>query len=154
ASSATNTRDWFIPVRKTDILHALIDHGGMPDAEAEKFRMLGRLLAAIYHYQYFGRLETLRHDYYYFNPDLPHDTEVDPKVLAHGHDELVETLTDALAKADFVEVMPDDLARSHEERHELQVRVELPTGDYREVRFFRRGHHRATIESSRWFGLR
>ena len=147
-------RDRFIPVRKTDILRALIDHGGLRAGEAEKFRMFGRLLGAIYHYEYLDRLETLRNDYYYFNPDLPHDTAVDPQILARAHDELVATLIGVLTKADFVEVMPDDLARSHKERHVLNVEVELPAGDYREVRFFRRGEHRETVEITRWFGLR
>jgi hypothetical protein len=147
-------RDRFIPVRKTDILRALVDHGRLRAGEAEKFRVFGRLLGAIYHYEYFDRLETLRNDYYYFNPDLPHDTAVDPQILARAHDELVATLIGVLTKADFVEVMPDDLARSHKERHVLNVEVELPAGDYREVRFFRRGEHRETVEISEWLGLR
>src|SRR6267142_2593502 len=68
SGGGTDERDQFIPVRKADILHALIDDGRLPDGEAEKFRLLCRLLGAIYHYEYFDRLETLRNDYYYFNP--------------------------------------------------------------------------------------
>jgi len=147
-------RDQFIPVRKTDILSALIDHGRLRAGEAEKFRLFARLLGAIYHYEYFDRLETLRNDYYYFNPDLPRDTAVDPQMLARAHDELVATLIGVLTKADFVEVMPDDLARSHAERHVLNVEIELPAEDYREVRFFRRGARRETVEISEWLGLR
>ncbi len=147
-------RDQFIPVRKADILSALVDHGRLRDREMEQFRLFARLLGAIYHYEYFDRLETLRNDYYYFNPDLPHDMPVDPQVLARAHDELVATLVGALTKADFVEVMPDDLARSHREHHAFDIAIALPAEDYREVRFFRRGHHRETVETSKWFGLR
>jgi Protein of unknown function (DUF3754) len=147
-------RDRFIPVRKTDILDALIEHGRLRDGEADKFRRLARLLGAIYHYEYFDRLETLRNDYFYFNPDLPHDLAVDPAVLARAHDEMVATLVGVLQKADFVEVTPDDLARSHRERHMLKVQIEIPAEDYREVRFFRRGHHRTKAEVAEWFGLR
>src|SRR5262249_40856682 len=71
-------RDQFIPVRKTDILDALIEHGRLRAGEVQQFRRLARLLGAIYHYEYFDRLETLRNDYFYFNPDLPHDLTVDP----------------------------------------------------------------------------
>jgi hypothetical protein len=147
-------RDRFIPVRKADILAALIDHGRLRDGEAENFRLFARLLGAIYHYEYFDRLETLRNDYYYFNPDLPHEAAVDPEVLARAHDELVATLIGVLEKADFVEAMPADLAASHREHHVFKVEIALPADDYREVRFFRRGHHRETVEVSRWFGLR
>ena len=147
-------RDRFIPVRKTDILDALIEHGRLRDGAADNFRLLARLLGAIYHYEYFDRLETLRNDYFYFNPDLPHDIAVDPAVLARAHDEMVETLASVLQKADFVEVARDDVARSHKEHPVLRVAIEIPAGDYREVRFFRRGHHRTTVETSQWFGLR
>ncbi len=147
-------RDRFIPVRKTDILDALIEHGRLRGGEAERFRRLARLLGAVYHYEYFDRLETLRNDYFYFNPDLPHDVPVDPATLARVHDEMVATLVGVLREADFVEVAPDDLARSHRERHALKVEIAIPTGDYREVRFFRRGHHRAKVEIAEWFGWR
>jgi hypothetical protein len=154
AEGTAAARDRFIPVRKTDILGALIDHGRLGAGETDKFRLFARLLGAIYHYEYLDRLEALRNDYYYFNPDLPHDTPVDPQTLARAHDELVATLVGALAKADFVEVMPDELARAHQERHVLNVEIALPADDYREVRFFRRGERRETVEVSTWFGLR
>src|SRR5690348_4883611 len=143
--------DRFIPVRKTDLLDALVGHGGT--GEADKFRRLARLIGAIYHYDYFDRLEKLRNDYFHFNPDLPHGT-ADPATLARAHDELVATLTGVLAKADFIELGADELVRSHKERHTLKVEIELPAEDYREVRFFRRGHHRETVEVAEWLGLR
>ncbi len=153
-SGGASERDRFIPVRKTDILDALIEHGRLGDGEAREFRLLARLLGAIYHYEYFDRLETLRNDYFHFNPDLPHDMAADPAVLARAHDEMVETLAGVLREADFVEVTPEDLARSHRERHALNVEIAIEADDYREVRFFRRGHHRAMVETTEWFGLR
>lgn len=146
-------RDRFIPVRKTDLLDALIGHGRLGPGDSDKFSRLARLIGAIYHYDYFDQLETLRNDYFHFNPDLPHGA-VAPATLARAHDELVKTLTGVLAKADFVELGPDEIARSHKERHTLKVEIELPAEDYREVRFFRRGHHRETVEVADWFGLR
>ena len=152
--SGAAERDRFIPVRKTDILDALIRHGRLRGGEAESFRLLARLLGAIYHFEYFDRLETLRNDYFYFNPDLPHDMAVDPALIARSHDEMIATLVGVLEKADFVEVTAADLARSHRERHELKVEIAIPADDYREVRYFHRGHHRATVEVKDWFGLR
>jgi len=154
SKSSAAARDRFIPVRKTDLLQALIDHGGLRSEEMAKFDRLARLLGAIYHYEYFDRLELLRNDYYYFNPDLPPGAPNDPARLARAHDELAATLVDVLTKADFVELAPDDVARSHQERHVLKVKIEIPTDDYREVRVFRRGHHRDTVDVAEWFGLR
>lgn len=154
ANTDAPMRDRFIPVRKTDVLDALVGYGGVAAADADKFRRLARLLGAIYHYDYFDRLEALRNDYYYFNPDLPHDAPVAAETLARAHDELVDTVVGVLKKADFVELMPDDIARSHRERHALKVEVALPSEGYREVRFFRRGHRRDTVDVADWFGLR
>jgi hypothetical protein len=146
------SRERFIPVRKTDLLDALVRPLGA--GEAVEFRQLARLIGAIAHYEYFDRLEALRNDYYYFNPDLPHAVVVDPATRARAHDELVATLVGALTTADFVEVTAEEVARAHKERHVLKVEVALPWEDFREVRFFRRGHHRETVEIASWFGLR
>src|ERR1051325_2104829 len=64
-SGGASGRDRFIPVRKADILDALIEHGRLHDGEAEKFRRLARLLGAIYHYEYLDRLETRLNDYFF-----------------------------------------------------------------------------------------
>jgi hypothetical protein len=147
-------RDRFIPVRKTDLLNTLIDQGGRRAGETDKFRRFARLLDAIYHYEYFDRLETLRNDYAYFNPDLSHCVASEPKTLARAHDELVAHLAGVLTAADFVEITADEVARSHKERHVLKVEIALPMDDFRELRLFSRGHHRETVEIAEWFGLR
>ncbi len=142
----------FVPVRKADLVDALM--GGLGPVAADKFRRFAHLIGAIYHYEHFDRLETLRNDYYYFNPDLPHQTAVDPARLTRAHDELVATLVGVLGEAGFVALAPEEIARAHKERHTLKVAIELPADGYREVRFFRRGDHRETVEVARWFGLR
>ena len=51
-------REHFIPVRKVDVLNALIDAGELDaPADREKFRQLCRMLGAIYHYEYYDQLE-------------------------------------------------------------------------------------------------
>jgi hypothetical protein len=146
--------DQFIPVRKSDLLDALVDHGALAsDAERENFRRFWRQLGSIYHYVYFDRLEELRDDYYYFSPDLPETTHVETETLDRLHDDLDKTLGDVLKDANFIEVPHDHIAHAHTQRHILKVQIETPTEDYREVRFFHRGHHKETVEIKRWFGL-
>src|SRR5215475_11332404 len=87
-------RDQFIPVRKSDILDALVDHGQLAsEAEREKFRQICRILGAIYHYEYFERLETLRRDYYYFNPELDRQARFDAAMQDRASTELIESFT-------------------------------------------------------------
>ena len=54
--------DGVSPALLTGRLNALIEHGGLAAADATRFRRLARVLGAIYHYDYFDRLEALRND--------------------------------------------------------------------------------------------
>jgi hypothetical protein len=45
-----------------------------------------------------------------------------------------------------------EIERAHRERAEVRVAIKAPLDDFREVRFFRRGHHHETIEVPRWYG--
>lgn len=149
-------RDHFIPVRKIDVMNAVIEHGGLPGAtERDKFRQFCRLLAAIYHYQYFERLERLRNDYFYFSPDLEvAHAQFDAATLERAYKELIATCESVLDSANFIEIPHDEVHRAHREHALVPVEVKAPLDQYREVRFFRRGHHRETIEISQWFGWR
>ncbi len=148
-------RDNFIPVRKADILDALIEHGRLAsETEREKFRQVCRLLGAIYHYEYFDRLEKLRNAYFYFSPDLDPHARFDHAALERAYAELVEQLAAVLKGANFVEMTRAEIEAAHRERAVTKVEVEAPLDDFREVRFFKRGHHKETFDAPEWFGLR
>jgi Protein of unknown function (DUF3754) len=154
-AGASEDRGHFIPVRKVDILDALIEHGELAsEAEREQFRQVCRLLGAIYHYEYFAQLERLREDYFYFNPELDPHARFDKAALDRSYKVLVESLTTVLKGANFIEMPHDDVARWHGEHATTSVQVEAALDDYRDVRFFRRGQHKETAEVSSWFGLR
>src|SRR5882762_9363245 len=93
-TDAVDDRENFIPIRKTDILDALIEHGRLAtEAEREQFRQVCRLLAAIYHYEYFEQLEKLRDAYYYFSPELDTQKRFDPATIDRAYAELIESFT-------------------------------------------------------------
>jgi hypothetical protein len=147
-------RDQFIPVRKSDILEALVEHGPLrSENERESFRQVCRLLAAIYHFEYFDELERLRHDYYYFNPELDPQAHFEPAALDRAYADLVASFEKVLKGANFVEISHAEVEAAHRTRVMLRVDVVTPLDGYRDVRFFRRGHHRETVEVSEWYGL-
>jgi hypothetical protein len=148
-------RDYVIAVRKTDMLDALIEHGRLAEeAERGQYRQLCRLLAAIFHYEYFSELERLRDDYYYFNPEIDPHARFDETKLERAYADLVASFTRVLQDANFVEMSHAEIEAAHRERLVMRVEIEAPLGDYREVRIFRRGHHTETLVTSEWFGLR
>jgi hypothetical protein len=148
-------RDQFIPVRKADVLDALVEHGTFSsEHERDEFRQVCRMLAAIYHYEYFDELEQLRHAYFYFNPELDSRTTIDAATLERNYAELLAAFTAVLKGANFVELSHAEIEAAHRERKVTRVEVVAPVEDFREIRFFRRGHHTETVEISEWFGLR
>lgn len=147
--------DPFIPVRKADIIEALIERGPPVDpAIRERLRQLFRVLAAILHYEYFAQLERLRDDYFYFDPEVAPHGQFDDDAYERAYADLIQSLERTLADANFVEISHAEIAQAHRGRVLLPVEVEAPLDDYREVRIFGRGHHRDTIEISEWLGLR
>jgi hypothetical protein len=148
-------RDRFIPVRKSDILDALIEHGAFVGNEAcDKFRRLCEMLASIYHYEYFAMLERLRSDYYYFDPAAAPHIVRDQALTERAYADLVQSLDRVLKVANFVELSHAEIGDAHSRRTVLPVEVHAPLDDFREVRFYRRGHHIEELESVTWFGFR
>lgn len=149
-------RDRFIPVRKSDILDALIGHGAIVGDEArDRFRRLCEMLASIYHYEYFATLERLRSDYYYFNPSAASHAVRDQALTTESaYADLVQSLDRVLKIANFVELSHAEISNAHSRRTVLPVAVRAPLEDFREVRFYRRGHHIEEFENATWLGLR
>jgi hypothetical protein len=148
-------RDRYLPVRKDDILAALARQRASADpAGADKFRKLCEMLAAIYHYEYFEMLERLRNDYYYFNPQVAPHATADPAVLERCYGDLVQSLDRVLKVANFTELAHAEIGDAHDKRAVLRVAVNAKLGDFREVRFYRRGHHKEVLEAAEWFGWR
>ena len=155
-ASAADDRDQFIPVRKTDLLDRLVEHGPLGERGGARAVPAGlpALLAAIYHYEYFAQLERLRDDYYYFNPELDPHARFGEEALNRAYTDLDESFAKVLKGANFVELTHDEIEAAHRERPTTRVEVKAPVDDFREVRFFRRGHHTETVRLSEWLGLR
>ena len=47
-----------------------------------------------------------------------------------------------------------EVGDAHDKRAVLRVAVNARLGDFREMRFYRRGHHKEYLQVAEWFGLR
>lgn len=145
-------RERFIPVRKGDIVAALLAEPKLATAESrDAFRQFCRLVGSVLHYEHFEELERLKAAYHLFNPHHPGPSDA---ITEAAYSDLVATLRQVLARANFVEVTAGELARAEEEQAFVQVEVRAATDEYRDVHFFRRGRHRERIERREWMGLR
>lgn len=155
APGGAGEREHFIPVRKVDVLNALIDSGGLEaPSDREKFRQLCRMLGAIYHYEYHDQLERLRDDYFYFDPEADGHSRADTATIERAYRDLIVALTGALHDANFIEVAHEEIERAHREDALVRVKIHASLDNYREIRFFRRGSHKETVDIRKWFGFR
>jgi hypothetical protein len=148
-------RERFIPVRKAELLDALIEHGALASkAERVQFRHICRSLAAIFHYEYFEQLERLRHDYFYFNPEVDPHARLTDAALTNAYGDLVDSFEAVLKDANFSEISHAEIDEAHQKRKTMRVNIAATLDDFRRIRFFHRGHHQEAIEIPTWFGLR
>src|SRR6185369_6140117 len=59
-----------------------------------------------------------------------------------------------VSEANFVEIPHEVIVRAFGEHALVRVRIEAPVEEFRDVRMFRRGDHKETIEIPSLFGLR
>ena len=153
-TAAPQPREKFIPLRKSDIVAALVTHAGLPADQALSLRRFARMLGAIFHVGYFGELDRLREAYFYFDPEVSApasrpagDTEAAYRSLS---DEFVRVVTEA----NFVEIPHEEIVHAFGEHALVRVRIKAPVEEFRDVRMFRRGDHKETIEIPSLYGLR
>ena len=69
------------------------------------------------------------------------------------YDHLIHSLDKVLKDANFEELSHEGVAGAHR-RRTVPVEVKTKHDDFREVRFYRRGHHVEKLDVTEWFGLR
>ncbi|HLA21359.1 MAG TPA: TMEM143 family protein [Pseudolabrys sp.] len=153
-AAAPPQRDRVIALRKSDLIGGLLAEGRLAEAEHARLRQFGRMLGAIFHYEYFEELERLREAYFHFDPEVDPRAGGAAKDLDAAYRSLREDFVRVLTDANFVEVSHAEIARAFAERATVRVKIKAPVEDYRDVRIFRRGRHNETIEVPEWFGLR
>jgi hypothetical protein len=152
--AASPGQDKFIPVRKEDLLSTLVKQGAFADAdECALFWRFARTFRTICHYRYSETLDRLRDDYYYFSPEVAGLATTDRAKSDCAYDDLIRSLDQVLKDANFEELPHDHVTDAHR-RRTVPVEVKAEHDDFREVRFYRRGHHVEQFETSQWFGLR
>jgi uncharacterized protein DUF3754 len=157
-ATAPEPREKFIPLRKSDLVAGLVAHAGLgsglgADREAD-LRRLARMLAAIFHVGYFEELDRLREAYFYFDPEASPAGRRPAKDLEAAYRSLSDEFVRVVTEANFVEIPHEVIARAFGEHALVRVRIKAPVEEFRDVRMFRRGERKETIEIPYLFGLR
>lgn len=133
----------FVPQRVSQ-LTADLCHGLKTDdtVAAEQFQALGRLIAALYHYEFHDRSRAVTEAW----DRTPDDPEAAPVVV----DELITLLEDA----NYVRVTKTELDEAFARESVLPLRLDVDLDDYEELLVYQRGSRREPAVVSTLWGLR
>jgi len=153
-TAAPGPREKFIPLRKSDIVAAIVAHAGLPADQAPDLRRFARMLGAIFHVRYFEELDRLREAYFYFDPEVSAPASRSAGDVEAAYRSLSDEFVRVVTEANFVEIPHEVIVRAFGEHALVRVRIEAPVEEFRDIRMFRRGDHKETIEIPFLFGLR
>src|SRR5215472_520268 len=147
-------RDRFIPHRKSDVVSGLVAGGMLTGDQQASFQRFARALGAIIHHQHFEELDRLREAYFYFDPELGAEACRPVRDIEQAFRSLSDEYVRLLTEANFLEIPREVISRAFGEHALVRVKIKASVGEYRNVRMFRRGVRKQTIEIPEWFGLR
>ncbi len=142
----------WVPFRRTDLVDLLAQQS--PDADG--FRTLARIVAAVIHHEHQEHLERVADAYAPFNRDTDHRvvrtwTDAEREECQRT---LVAELSEMADAANFERVQEELVDHALEAESLLRVRLHVDLDDFEEILFFRRGLSRRSEEVDRFFGLR
>jgi hypothetical protein len=128
-------RERFIPFRKADIVDMCIVDSGLAENEKNGFREFAQILAALFHFEFHQRLETLKNCYAPFNPDadtrLIADASGDEK--AYFQKQLVAEMTAVLEDANYERITAENLQQALCEESLFKIRLEVDFDDFEDA---------------------
>lgn len=142
----------FIPVRKRELLDAVLAHPLIAPAETRRLTDLGRRLALVFHLEFFAKRDRLKDAYVRFNPDQPGDAPIPPDPGAR--EAFFDDLDSVLMAANFRQFTDDDIVKGLGSAGRTDAKVEVPREVFDTVRFYGRGRHTREITVRSLFGLR
>lgn len=142
----------FIPLRKTDLIRMLSEQFDGDSTAGDRFRRLGLLLEAVFHYQYQEVLEGLKACYAPFDPDA--DTlPLHPPTAAEREDKLIrlfERFESLVERANFVKLSRADVEKVMHLASRWAVRLEVDFDAFERFAVFARGDAVETRTFRRW----
>jgi hypothetical protein len=135
-------RQRFVPKRVDDLTAELCDGLEAEGPVTQQFRVLGRLISALRHYEFHARSQAVTEAW--------DRTSDDPGAARVVVDELQALLEDA----NYVRVTKAELDEALTRESVLPLRLNVDLDDYEELLVYRRGSHRETVSVSRLRGLR
>ncbi|MEO6988078.1 MAG: TMEM143 family protein [Aquihabitans sp.] len=135
------TRERFVPRRVSELTDELAEMPWTADGDPEDFRAFSRLMAALFHFEFYDREQRLL--------DVWEEASEDANAASLVAEELDGLLTDS----NYTPVAHDDLHEAIARETTIPLRLEVDLDDYEVLLIERRGSRQQTIDTSRFRGL-
>lgn len=149
-------REAFIPYRRTDLIELCLEDGQLDSAEAQKFREFCSIIAAYYHFQFHGYLESLKDNYALFDPDADTKsrTETTPQERGVMQSILVADFKNILERANYVPLSQDNLQQAFEARSLIELKTHVDFNDFEQMICYCRGDIYKSVWVKKFFRKR
>lgn len=144
-------RERYIPLRKRELLDALLAHDDLPAPAQPGLEALARRLALLFHVEFFVAREALKELYVRLSPDRPGDGPIAP--APEERETFLAALESALVAANFSEIAESAVFTGIDAAGRVSARVAVPREMFDRVRIFGRGRRLRPIRVPAWFGL-
>jgi hypothetical protein len=145
-------RHRFIPIRKRELLDAVLAHPKITAGDVPRLTALARHLALIFHVEFFSKRDGLKDAYVRFNPEQPGKAPIPPD--AEARSAFLDDLHSVLMAANFHEMAGDEILSGTDSAGRVGAQVKVPTDVFDFVRFYARGGHTRPITVKKFFGTR
>jgi len=142
----------FIPVRKRELVDAVLAHPGVDPAARPGLAALAQHLALIFHIEFFGKRDRLKDAYIRFSPDHPDAAMRPPDPEARNA--FLDELHQVLMAANFHLLTEAEIAAGRKGGGKINAPISVPKDLFDEVRFYGRGRGVRPITVEWFFGLR
>lgn len=149
-------REAFIPYRRTDLIELCLEDGQLDSVEAQKFREFCSIIAAYYHFQFHGYLESLKDNYALFDPDADTKsrTETTPQERGVMQSILVADFKNILERANYVPLSQDNLQQAFEARSLIELKTHVDFNDFEQMICYCRGDIYKSVWVKKFFRKR
>ena len=144
--------DYYIPVRKSEIVSAILHHDALSDTDRPEMASVIRWLALLFHMEFFATSEHIKELYVGLNPDQKGS---DPLTTSNAQRQMfLEELDKVMIAANFRPLTNDEVEEADSKEGRLRSEIKVKTGVFSKVQFYARGLKDVETEVDKWFGLR
>lgn len=144
--------DYYIPVRKSEIVSAILHHEALSAADRPEMASVIRWLALLFHMEFFATSEHIKELYVGLNPD---QKGTHPLETSHAQRQVfLEELDKVLIAANFRPLTNEEVEDADSKEGRLRSEIKVKTGVFSRVHFYARGLRDVETEVDKWFGLR